>query len=46
MLQVKYVNVGLINVRLDAEPLHEVNCFKHLRSQAAADGGRERDVVQ
>ena len=27
------------------EPLEEVDCFKCLGSQVAADGGRERDVV-
>ena len=27
------------------EPLQELDCFKYLRSQVAADGGCERDVV-
>ena len=27
------------------EPLEEVNCFKYLGSQVAADGGCESDVV-
>ena len=31
--------------RLNGEPLEEVNCFKYLGSQVAADGGCERDVV-
>ena len=30
---------------LNGEPLEEVNCFKYLGSQVAADGGCERDVV-
>ena len=29
---------------LNGEPLEEVNCFKYLRPQVAADGGCERDV--
>ena len=31
---------------LNGEPLEEVDCFKYLGSQVAADGGCERDVVQ
>ena len=30
---------------LNGEPLDEVDCFKYLLSQVAADGGCERDVV-
>ena len=30
---------------LNGEPLEEVDCFKFLGSQVAADGGCERDVV-
>ena len=30
---------------LSGEPLEEVDCFKHLGSQVAADGGCERNVV-
>ena len=30
---------------LNGEPLEEVDCFKYLESQVAADGGCERDVV-
>ena len=30
---------------LNGEPLEEVDCFKCLGSQVAADGGCERDVV-
>ena len=33
-------NVGRIHVRLNGEPLEDVDCFKD-----AADGGCERDVV-
>ena len=29
---------------LNGKPLEEVDCFKYLGSQAAADGGCERDV--
>ena len=29
---------------LNGEPLEEVDCFKYLGSQVAADGGCERDV--
>ena len=32
-------------VILNYEPLEEVDCFKYLGSQVAADGGCERDVV-
>ena len=31
---------------LNCEPLEEVDCFKYLGSQVAADGGCKRDVVQ
>ena len=30
---------------LNGEPLEEVDCFKYLGSQVAADGGWEKDVV-
>ena len=30
---------------LNGEPLEEMNCFKYLGSQVAADGGCERDAV-
>ena len=30
---------------LTSEQLEEVDCFKYLGSQVAADGGCERDVV-
>ena len=40
-----YENGGRIHVILDGEPLEEVDCFKYLGSQVAADGGCERDVV-
>ena len=32
-------------VRLTGQPFDYVDCFKYLRSQVAADGGCERDVV-
>ena len=32
-------------VRLNFDPLEEMDCFKYLGSQVAADGGCERDVV-
>ena len=35
----------VMHVILNREPLEEVDCFKYLWSQVAADGGRERDVV-
>ena len=35
----------VMHVILNGEPLEEVNCFKYLGSQVAADGGCERDVV-
>ena len=42
----RYVNGGRMHVRLNSDPLEEVDCFKYLGSQVAADGGCERDVVQ
>ena len=30
---------------LNGEPLDEVDCFKYMGSQVAADGGCKRDVV-
>ena len=30
---------------LNGEPLEEMDCFKYLGSQVAADGGLERNVV-
>ena len=41
-----YVNVDRMYVRLNGEPLGEVDCFKYMGSQVAADGGCERDVVR
>ena len=38
----RYVNGGRMHVIL---PLEEMDCFKYLGSQVAADGGCERDVV-
>ena len=34
-----------MHVILNGDTLEEVDCFKYLRSQVAADGGSERDVV-
>ena len=34
-----------MHVRLNGEPLQELDCFKYLGSQVAADGGCERNVV-
>ena len=42
----RYGNGDRIHVTLNSEPLEEVDCFKYLGSQVAADGGCERDVVQ
>ena len=39
------VNGDRMHVILNSEPLEEVDCFKYLGSQVAADGGCERDVV-
>ena len=41
----RYCNGDRMHVILNGEPLEEVDCFKHLGSQVAADGGCERDVV-
>ena len=38
-------NWDRIHVILNSEPLEEVDCFKDLGWQVAADGGCERDVV-
>ena len=40
----RYGNWGRMHVILNGEPLEEVDCFKFLGSQVAADGGCERDV--
>ena len=40
----RYGNRGRMHVRLNGEPLEEVDCFNHLGSQVAADEGCERDV--
>ena len=34
-----------MHVILNGEPLEDVDCFKNLGWQVAADGGCERDVV-
>ena len=41
----RYGNGDRIHVTLNSEPLEEVDCFKYLGSQVAADGGCERDVA-
>ena len=41
----RWGNEGRMHVILNGEPLEEVDCFKYLGSQVAADGGCERDVV-
>ena len=41
----RYGNRDRMHVILNGEPLEEVNCFKYLGSQVAADVGCERDVV-
>ena len=41
----RYGNGGRMHVILNGGPLEEVDCFKDLGSQVAADEGCERDVV-
>ena len=41
----RYGNWDRMHVILTSEPLEEVDCFKYIGSQMAADGGCERDVV-
>ena len=41
----RYGNRDRMHVILNGEPLEEVDCFKYLGSQVAADGGCERVVV-
>ena len=41
----RYGNGDRMQVILNGEPLEEVDCFKYLGFQVAADGGCERDVV-
>ena len=38
-------NGDQMHVILNGEPLEEVDCFKYLGSQVAADGGCESNVV-
>ena len=40
-----YGNGDRMHVILNGEPLEEVDCFKYLGLQVAADGGCERDVM-
>ena len=37
--------MGRMHVILNGEPLDEVDCFKYLGSQVAANGGCDREVV-
>ena len=41
----RYGNGDRMHVVLNCESLEEVDCFKYLGSQEAADGGYERDLV-
>ena len=41
----RYGNGDRMHVILKGKPLEELDCFKYLGSQVAADGGCERDVV-
>ena len=41
----RYDNGDRMHVILNGDLLEEVDCFKYLRSQVAADGGCERDVI-
>ena len=41
----RYSNWDRTHMIVNGEPLEEVDCFKYLGSQVAADGGCERDVV-
>ena len=41
----RYGNGGRIHVILNGEPFEEVDCFKYLGLQVAADGECERDMV-
>ena len=45
MMCSRYGNEDRMHVLLNDEPLEEVDCFKYLGSQVAADEGCERDVV-
>ena len=41
----RYRNGDRMHVILNGEPLEEVDCFKYLGSQVAANGGYQRDVL-
>ena len=45
MRRLRYGNGDRMHVILNREPFEEVDCFKYLGSQVAADVGCERDVV-
>ena len=42
----RHANGDQMHAILNGKPLEEVDSFKYLGSQVAADGGCERDVVQ
>ena len=41
----RYGNRGRMNAILNGKPLEEVDCFKYLGLQVAADGGCEMNLV-
>ena len=41
----RYGSWGRMQVRLNGQPLEEVDCFKYMESQEAADLGCNSDVV-
>ena len=41
----RYGNGDRMHVILNGEPLEEVDCFKYLGSQVAADGGALKSVL-
>ena len=41
-----YGNAGRMHVIINGKPLEEKDCFMHLGSQVAADGGCKRNVVR
>ena len=41
----RYINMSRMHVILNGKPFEEVDCFKYLGSQVAADGGCDRDMV-
>ena len=39
------IKCGRMYARLNGDPLKEVDCFKYLGSQVAADGGCESNII-